>query len=151
MVYLSKLSIKTSMCRALYFRWRQRNGMFPIETSTVAYDNNDQDRNRLQTEPIYDTKFGKIGIGLMKPWQRYQWKRYLLYRLTWVYRLVHFLGLTAEYPATPKHYLKGCVEKSPKWLLINYQILLPNCLVSACEKKENLKLHQVSLGAKIAM
>ena len=31
------------------------------------------------------------------------------------------------------------------WLLINYQILLPNCLVSACDKKENLMLHQVSL------
>ena len=43
--------------------------------------------------------------------------------------------------------LKGWVEKSPKWLLINYQILLPNCLVSACEKKENLTLHQASLRA----
>ena len=40
MVYLSKLSIKISMFLALYFRWRQCNGMFPIETSTVAPDNN---------------------------------------------------------------------------------------------------------------
>ena len=43
--------------------------------------------------------------------------------------------------------MKGCVENSSKWLLINYQILLPNCLVSACEKKENLTWHQVSLRA----
>ena len=41
MVYLSKLSIKTSMFRALYFRWRQWNGMFPIETTFVAHDNNE--------------------------------------------------------------------------------------------------------------
>ena len=31
--------------------------------------------------------------------------------------------------------LKGCVEKSPKWRLINYYILLPNCLIFACETK----------------
>ena len=41
MVYLSKLSIKTSMFRALYFRWHQWNGMFPIETTFVAHDNNE--------------------------------------------------------------------------------------------------------------
>ena len=41
MVSLSKLSIKTSMFRALYFRWRQWNGMFPIETTFVAHDNNE--------------------------------------------------------------------------------------------------------------
>ena len=38
--------------------------------------------------------------------------------------------------------LKGCVEKWPKWLLINYRILLPSCLVPTCNKKENLTLHQ---------
>ena len=43
-------------------------------------------------------------------------------------------------------YMKGCVEKSPTRLLINYRILLPNGLVSACEKKENLTLYQVSLS-----
>ena len=40
MVYLSKPSIKTSMFRAPHFRWRQWNGVFPIETSTVTHDNN---------------------------------------------------------------------------------------------------------------
>jgi len=29
--------------------------------------------------------------------------------------------------------LQGCLEKSLKWLLINYQILLPNFLVFSCE------------------
>ena len=41
MVYLSKLSIKTSVFRALYFRWRQWNEMFPMETTFVAHDNNE--------------------------------------------------------------------------------------------------------------
>ena len=39
------------------------------------------------------------------------------------------------------------MEKSPMWLLIKYWILLPNCLVFAWEKKENLTLHQVLLRA----
>ena len=30
-------------------------------------------------------------------------------------------------------HLQGCLEKSLKWLLINYQILLPNFLVFSCE------------------
>ena len=29
--------------------------------------------------------------------------------------------------------LQGCLEKSLKWLLINYQILNPNFLVFSCE------------------
>ena len=29
--------------------------------------------------------------------------------------------------------LQGCLERSLKWLLINYQILLPNFLVLSCE------------------
>ena len=41
MVYLSKLSIKISMFLAPYFRWRQWKGMFPIETTFVAHDNNE--------------------------------------------------------------------------------------------------------------
>ena len=44
-------------------------------------------------------------------------------------------------------HLKGCVEKSPKCLLIDYWILHLNCLVFAYEKKENLTLHQMSLAA----
>ena len=35
----SKLSTKVPMFCALYFRWRQWNGMFPMETSFVALDN----------------------------------------------------------------------------------------------------------------
>ena len=43
-----------------------------------------------------------------------------------------------------QHYLKWRgLWKSPKWHLIDYQILLSNCLVFVVKQKENLALHQV--------
>ena len=49
--------------------------------------------------------------------------------VTFVDKFQVFLWLTCW------HWMKGCVEKSPKWRMINYKILLSNCLVFACETK----------------
>ena len=114
MVYLSKLSIKTSMFRALYFRWRQWNGMFPIETTFVAHDNNEVLTVKLRHETslvAYSTDKCSSEVVLRK------WSWFSEWRFRWRCRRSCLSSLVSGHPCMRKWSLMGggrLPEKSTK-------------------------------------